>query len=329
MRKLVVSTMSAIALFAGTACSDAPPSPQGSEPTIPSTQNTALKIQERTPDRFVGEYHGEGVDAKFSSVKEGDAIEVKLEFNGILLKSLVKEGFDQQTGVNLADGSPAILTEMDRSAVKLVLAALEVEFSPPLDVKTKQEYDSVFSLTEVEKRFYKKLSNAWSQWPSTKSFDQKYDLKDEAFRADFEIYNIRRWATASTVAPNGFRSGTHDCNYCGRWATDCTDSAAIGGYFNGCNHAACGTDCGNSNTDYTNDCIDHDQCVRTSKHGGHVLASAWCSDEFSDAEDDFVGAASCAYVWRGTSTQGRCPTYWNGDGSCDCFCQFQDIDCGT
>ena len=37
--------------------------------------------------------------------------------------------------------------------------------------------------------------------------------------------------------------------------------------------------------------------------------------------------SSCDWCWVGTRAQNACPTEWNGDGSCDCGCQYCDSDC--
>ena len=191
---------------------------------------------------------------------------------------------------------------------------------------TKAEYDATFRRTPVEERLFRVLDVSWSQWPSTQPLDEVVLARDAA-----RSYSQKRYyATAASWGPNDGYTGTHDCNSCDRWTPDCMDTWPLGGYDAGdsqaCNYGNCGTSC--SGTQYTNDCVDHDQCVRTAKHGGHVLASAWCGDEFISATDDELFAPSCDYDWRGTSRQGNCPTSWDGarDG-CDCFCQFRDNDC--
>ena len=35
----------------------------------------------------------------------------------------------------------------------------------------------------------------------------------------------------------------------------------------------------------------------------------------------------CAYCWLNTEQENACPPSWNGDGECDCGCQFVDVDC--
>jgi len=38
--------------------------------------------------------------------------------------------------------------------------------------------------------------------------------------------------------------------------------------------------------------------------------------------------STCSLCWVGTSSEGQCPLEWDGDGVCDCGCQFIDDDCG-
>jgi hypothetical protein len=39
--------------------------------------------------------------------------------------------------------------------------------------------------------------------------------------------------------------------------------------------------------------------------------------------------AGCDYCWLGTAYENACLPGWNGDGTCDCGCQYSDTDCGT
>ncbi len=44
----------------------------------------------------------------------------------------------------------------------------------------------------------------------------------------------------------------------------------------------------------------------------------------TDCSDD-----RCFYCWVGTRYEGACPSVFDGDGTCDCGCQFDDSDCAT
>jgi hypothetical protein len=40
------------------------------------------------------------------------------------------------------------------------------------------------------------------------------------------------------------------------------------------------------------------------------------------------GGGVCDFDWTNTDNENNCPSEWNGDGGCDCGCQFADVDCG-
>jgi hypothetical protein len=50
----------------------------------------------------------------------------------------------------------------------------------------------------------------------------------------------------------------------------------------------CGDGCGGG-TQFTRDCLNHDECVRT----GHSDGSSYCNDQFSSASDDWAYAPNC------------------------------------
>ncbi len=41
------------------------------------------------------------------------------------------------------------------------------------------------------------------------------------------------------------------------------------------------------------------------------------------------GTSPCEFCWDGTLSENDCPLVWNGDGICDCGCQYEDTDCDT
>lgn len=276
----------------------------------------ALTIQ-RTPDEVSGALVDDGVDIRFSSVDRGSGVmDVRVELNGMILTSHYDGAGQLLDGVSASDNAPTVLTDLDRAAMLRLLAGLEAELYPPVDhVTSKEEYDAVRSLTPAEERLFRVVDVQWSQWPSTVPL--RLEIKADEARA---YTSWRRYASTTTTV-----TGCHDCNNCS-WTGDCCDTGKkLGEYFNGSNYGNCGTS--DSGSQFTKDCTNHDQCVRTTRHGGHVMASAYCDDQFVSCVDDETSAPSCKYDWRGTATKGNCPTSYNGDGSCDCFCQFQDSDC--
>jgi hypothetical protein len=63
--------------------------------------------------------------------------------------------------------------------------------------------------------------------------------------------------------------------------------------------------------------------------GGQVCNSGTCEDPSNVYRCPCDG--SCAYCWCDDPVrEGNCETYWEGDGECDCGCQFSDdADCGA
>ena len=43
--------------------------------------------------------------------------------------------------------------------------------------------------------------------------------------------------------------------------------------------------------------------------------------------DESLCDSTCDFCLFGTATEGQCPSHWDGDGVCDCGCQFIDMDC--
>jgi hypothetical protein len=271
----------------------------------------------RSPHEVSGALVDDGIEVHFSCVERSEGVfDVRVELHGMVLTAHYDDAGAILDGVSAIDGSPTILTEVDRAAVRRLLAALEAELFPPVDhVTSKEEYDAIRRQTPAEQRLFRVVDVQWSQWPTT--LPLRLEISADAPRA---WTSWRRYASTNTTV-----TGCHDCNNCA-WSGDCCDSGKkLGEYFNGSNYGNCGTS--SSGSQFTRDCTNHDQCVRTSKHGGHALASMYCNDQFASCTDDEAFAPSCEYDWRGTGYKGACPSYWNGDGSCDCFCQFQDSDC--
>jgi hypothetical protein len=71
------------------------------------------------------------------------------------------------------------------------------------------------------------------------------------------------------------------------WTTQGFDHANWPYEYGNC-YGRCGSDCGSGHV-YSQDCLDHDGCVRN----GHAIASFWCDDEFTSTTDDFSFAPNC------------------------------------
>ncbi|AKT43597.1 hypothetical protein [Chondromyces crocatus] len=314
---LAVATLAVAGGLAVGCALGSPEEDAGDEPIFGEVhQDPGLRL-ERTPEKVSGAIVDEGVDIRFSSVEHEDgALEVRVELNGMVLSARYDESGTVLDGVNAGDGSPTAFSEVDRAAVRRLLAALEAEFFPSIEhVTTKEEYDAARRLTAAEERLFRAVDVQWSQWPT--AMPLRREILGEAARA---WTSWRRYAATNTTV-----TGCHDCNKCS-FSGDCCDTGKkLGENFSGANYGNCGTS--SNGSQFTKDCTNHDQCVRTSKHGGHAMASPYCNDQFAACVDDEAKAPSCKYDWRGTSRKGNCPASYKGDGACDCFCQFQDTDC--
>ncbi|MCO4747298.1 MAG: hypothetical protein KC912_21040 [Proteobacteria bacterium] len=254
----------------------------------------------------------------FQGVETGDGVDVNVELSGMSLSAKTNDAGMVLDGFATDTLEPTLITAEDRAAMARLAAALEAEFYPSIaHVTTKAEYDAVRAMTPAEERLFSAVEGLWSQWPASTPLN--FDIGSaEIERGVTEVHYY---------ADNAYyMGGSHDCWDCDWWDADCTDYKRIGHAFDGCNHGNSGTSC--SGTQFTVDAVNHDQCVRTSKHGGHSLASAWCDDQFASCIDDEASADSADYDWRGSSNYNNCPTSWAGaDDGCDVHCQFKDSDC--
>jgi hypothetical protein len=311
------AAMTAAMTAAAIGCVGGQPEADPDAPVLGEVRRDPALSLHRGAEEVSGTLIDDDVEIRFSSVAAADgAADVRVELDGMILTAHYDAAGEILDGVSASDGSPTILTDVDRAAVRRLLAGLEAELFPPIDhVTSKEEYDAVRHLTPAEERLFRVVDVQWSQWPSTVPL--RRELKADAPRS---WTSWRRYASTNTTV-----TGCHDCNVCA-WSGDCCDTGKkLGEYFNGDNYGNCGTS--STGSQFTKDCTNHDQCVRTTKHGGHSLASPYCDDQFTSCIDDESFAPSCNYDWRGTGYKGACPSSWNGDGSCDCFCQFQDSDC--
>jgi hypothetical protein len=127
-----------------------------------------------------------------------------------------------------------------------------------------------------------------------------------------QCWNGNAWSYTGGCASWTWYSETHDCWSYNDWDANSSQNAQLGDHYGStyywtgsswavgspdhwawpyevgdCN-GRCGADCGSS-TQYTQDCANHDGCVRN----GHDIASLWCDDEFTSASDDWTFAPNC------------------------------------
>ncbi|MCO4747718.1 MAG: hypothetical protein KC912_23175 [Proteobacteria bacterium] len=254
----------------------------------------------------------------FQGIETADGVDVTVELSGMSLTAKTNDAGTVLDGFAIDTQEPTLITDEDRASISRLAAALEAEFYPSVaHVTSKAEYDEVRSMTPAEQRLFSAVEGLWAQWPTSMPLGFEVGAQD----IDRGITEIHYYADNAY-----YMGGSHDCWDCDWWEGDCTDYKRIGHEFDGCNHANTGVSC--SGTQFTVDARNHDQCVRTGKHGGHSLASAWCNDQFASASDDELFADDADYDWRGSSRYNNCPTSWKGtDDGCDVHCQFRDPDC--
>ncbi|MCC6553508.1 MAG: hypothetical protein IT372_10880, partial [Polyangiaceae bacterium] len=263
---LAAAVVGGVAAAAAMGCAGG--APEGQDPDEPVfgelRRDPALTIH-RGASEVSGSLVDDGIDVRFSSTDHGDGtIDVRVELDGMVLTAHYDDAGELLDGVSAQDGSPTSITETDRAAISRLLAGLEAELYPPVDhVTSKEEYDAVRRLTPAEERLFRVVDVQWSQWPS--AVPLRLEIRADAPRG---WTSWRRYASTNTTV-----TGCHDCNVCS-WSGDCCDTGKkLGEYFNGANYGNCGTS--STGSQFTKDCTNHDQCVRTAKHGGHALASAY------------------------------------------------------
>lgn len=76
-------------------------------------------------------------------------------------------------------------------------------------------------------------------------------------------------------------------------------------------------------------CNANGNCLITSAQACSGANGAYQGDNTSCELDCSARcAAGCEFCWKDTPLEGACDPSWEGDGFCDCACQFTDPDCG-
>lgn len=286
-----------------------------------------------------------------TEVLEG-VVETTIELRGLVLLLTIDtaEGGIEVDGYAADNGQDTQMLEDDVALLGLFEKRFEATF---------EEHHESSSAIE----YLNRSLTLWSDYNATTPLKHTYHgrFEQSSSRCGWvnkpgQGVNVKKWTRA-----------THDCNVCHWWygcnngddrsTTDnvflsmhadgsCADDTYFGDtensfschepdhsygqeYAYGACFGRCGGSCG-SGTQFTDACINHDQCVR----GGHSIASFWCADELSATGWDVAFAPNCGgkitvdYNWAGSSNEGNCPTSWKdtNDG-CDHGCQFIDGDC--
>jgi hypothetical protein len=104
------------------------------------------------------------------------------------------------------------------------------------------------------------------------------------------------------------------CQYCDAWC-DCGIQDCLSGGTGAC--------CGPNNV--VPECIENTEQGSCLDAGGAFMGDgATCASVGGCANRC---DAECVWCWTGTTAGNNCNPSWNGDGECDCGCQFCDSDC--
>ncbi len=106
------------------------------------------------------------------------------------------------------------------------------------------------------------------------------------------------------------------CQFCDLGCFDCTVQDCSGPPLGG---ACCCPDLSCFNNTDQNDCFGSECAPRGA---GTSCASVGCP-----CDND---SRPCMWCWTGTAVENNCAPTWEGDGECDCGCQFADaVDCNA
>jgi len=217
-----------------------------------------------------------------------DRYDIVVELHGLTLSAVIDEARQVAAidGFASNSGADTQIVEEDRALLRGLVAALPGRIDE----------------TKGTSAMLARVASHWSQTPDTVPLARSVaGSQDQGWTSLCSYYNK-------------YVSASHDCSSYGWWAPNSTSYAHVGErgsstYYlvNGVwttttqNHKAylyergncygnCGAGCPSGNQTLTQDCHNHDQCVRN----GHALASLYCDDEFTSASDDEFFAPRCS-----------------------------------
>jgi hypothetical protein len=277
---------------------------QGSSSSSTAGELTVAEQQGQASGHFIDHSDADLGRVDFTSrFVDTNVLDIELRFHGLTVTATVDfdSGVIEYDGFTTSNGQGTQILEDDR--------ALMLAFARALDARGTHVSEP---LSRV-----RSFANTWAEFPATLD-PQGLSLVDD-----------NRSYSSICYALNTYQRATHDCwettGSCSDWwgcsdgdDPSTTDYAYVSMHAN-CgaadgtnfwqnnawrcyepNHDSnieygygnclgrCGADCGSS-TQFTWDCLNHDECVRT----GHDLASAWCDDEFTSTVDDWTAAPNC------------------------------------
>ena len=297
MKKILAALIVAVAA-GGMAC--AANGPTAPSPTV-GTKDAALQMTQ-AEGKISGTYTHEADTLSFEiSTQAENVYAVTVKTRGLTLDATIDSahGASSFDGFATDNGADTQLTKADQPVLVAFNKALDGSLG---DLKGNKVAD-VLSRT----------ASNWSEWPTTVKLSRR--ILGEEGRSYNSYCGAMGW---SAYGPSTYT--THDC--CTHWFDPCsthnrgssgsTVYAYIGDYGpsstlvwnngwqnQGVDHwntpseygdcfGRCGADCGGGHA-YTQDCSDHDNCVRN----GHWIGSPYCDDEFSSTLDDAMYAPNC------------------------------------
>lgn len=238
-----------------------------------------------------GTFRSGGESLTFKSTEvEPQVFDIVVEVNGMTLSALI-DGNRQVAEMDgfAGTGEDTQILDADRALLGGLFRALDT--------------DGQLNTGEVTAAsLLRRVASHWSETPDTVPLQRQVAGSQD-----------RDW-TSLCAYYGKYVNATHDDGTYARNAPNSTSSAKVGTrtastyyYVNkkwtktvqdhqpnmseyGECYGNCGYGCPTGNQTLTLDCHDHDQCTRN----GHLLASLYCDDEFTDAIDDKLFAPTCS-----------------------------------
>lgn len=252
-----------------------------------------------TENAVTGVYNVDDRTLEFSSREvKSSYFDVVVEFGSITLTALIDkysgtamlDGFETSTAKNtyLATGDRKFLEKFDRRVAKELpganLAFIQLqhvvsiwsEYPIALDLKNPVVAEALISV--------RSLCDRVGQPVSATHDDFSNDRGDDVSTLDMAYVSPPAWGECQQADNTWFHNGSWSCFEPDH---DPNIEKARGNCFGNC-----GPGCSSSGLQMTQDCHDHDQCVRN----GHDITSVWCQDEFNKAIDDELNAPDCSVL---------------------------------
>jgi len=284
MTKLV----SLVLCVAGVAACSSGPADPGAAPAGSSSTKGDLTAQ--VGEQLVSGSFASGADTvDFSSTaRAGDVYEVTLKVHGMTLDATFSLADDVASfdGFTTKTGEDTQMQDADRAAVlgfHQAIDAKNVKGAPKaLDmlVRASAIWAEHGSSVPLSRRVMGEEGRSW-----TLLCDRLFTWVD----GTHDDFSRNRWDSTSSYHVSIGDYGTGSTFYWrnNAWSTQAFDHASWPYEYGDC-YGRCGSDCGSGHV-YSQDCLDHDGCVRN----GHDIASLWCDDEFTSSSDDFAFAPNC------------------------------------